>query len=98
MLSARVVEGSVDDGERRVSGAGVLGGNDSRLMSTVETGSGAGSVGTSGGVIVRLMARRPRDLAVGGFLFCGFSFSSADERCFLGDRTGSVLTGSAKVN
>ena len=93
--SGRDVDGSVDGGEKIVSTAGVLGGNASRLISVVRTGSGIGSSGISGGVMVRLIFRRGRlrDFALGTEVLSGFSWT--DWRCFFGDTImGSVLTGS----
>ena len=100
LLSGRDVEGSVDGGEKMASAAGVFGGSDSRLISAMGIGSGAASIGTSGGVMVRVIGRRwrPRGFALGSFFFCGFSCSLTDDRCFLGDSTGSVFTGSEHVN
>jgi hypothetical protein len=67
------------------------------LISAVRTDADMGRSGTSGGVMVRLMLRRGRPAR--GFGFSGFSgFSCTDERCFLGDIIGSVLTGSAVVS
>jgi hypothetical protein len=84
-------------GEKIASTAGVFGGSASRLISAVTTGAGMGRSGTSGGVMVRLMLRRGRPARDLGF--SGLSgFSCADERCFLGDIIGSVLTGSVMVS
>lgn len=103
MLSGRDDEGSVEGGEKMASAAGVFGGRESRLISATWTGSGAGSIGTSGGVMVLAIGRRwrPRRVVLDSFFFSGFScfsFSLIDDRCFFGDRTGSVLTGSKVVS
>lgn len=96
--SGRDVDGSVDGGEKIASTAGVFGGSASRLISAVETKSGTGRIGSSGGVMVRLIFRRdlPRGFAkgIGGFP----AFSLTEERCFLGETIGSVLTGSVVVS
>ena len=96
-MCARDVEGSVEGGEKIASAAGVLGGSESRLISATTTGSGAGSMGISGGVMVLEIGRRwrVRAVALGSFFFSGFSgfsFSLADGFCFFGDKTGSALT------
>src|SRR5690242_10642918 len=82
------------------SAAGVFGGRESRRISATGTGSGAATMGTSGGVMVRDTERRgrPRGFTLGSFFFCGFSASFTDDRCFFGDSTGSVLTGSVGVS
>jgi hypothetical protein len=97
LLSGRCVDGSVDGGEKMSTTAGVFGGSASRLISAVGTGSGK-YIGSSGGVMMRLMFRRarPRDFEAGAVCFSGFSW--AEERCFFGDNTGSVLTGSETVS
>jgi hypothetical protein len=86
--SGREVEGSVDKGENMSSGAGVLGGSESRIMSVVGTGSGR-SIG--GGGMFRVMVNLPR-LGFGSGFLSGLSATLG--RCFLGERIGSVLTGS----
>jgi hypothetical protein len=90
--SGREVDGSVDGGEKMSSAAGVLGGRDSRLISATDIGGGISITGSSGCTWrIRL---RP---VFGNPFFSDFSdFSAEEERCFFGDRTGSVLTGSSK--
>jgi hypothetical protein len=90
--------GSVEGGERIVSTAGVLGGRESSMISAVGTGSGMGISGRSG-VVLRVIFNRGR-LRVFDAGFSGFSGFSGlswfEERCFFGDKIGSVLTGSIK--
>jgi len=88
--SGRVVEGSVDGGEKMSSGAGVLGGRESRTISAVGMSSSM-SVGGGGGGIFRVMVSFAR-LVFGKGFFSDLSVTT--ERCFFGERTGSVLTGS----
>lgn len=96
--SGRDVDGSVVGGEKIASTAGVLGGSASRLISAVGASSGIGKIGSSGGVMVRLMLSRglPRGFAAGTSGFPGFSW--AEDRCFLGETIGSVLTGSVMIS
>lgn len=102
LFSGRAVDGSVEGGEKVSSAKGVFGGKESRFISAVGMGSGIGNNGSSVGVTVRVMLRRglPRGFESGFFsCFSDFScFSGIDERCFLGDNTGSVLTGSRQVS
>lgn len=88
--SGRDVEGSVDGGVKLSSAAGVLGFRESRWMSVVWIGGlGISRVSRTGR---RESAKRdPLDLEEG---FLGSSLLRVEGRCFLGDRTGSVLTGS----
>lgn len=72
------------------SAAGVLGGRESRFISATGIGSGISSGGSSG-CTFRVMVRRPRPVFGKGF-FSGLS--CAEERCFFGEMTKSVLTGS----
>lgn len=97
LLSGRCVEGSVEGGEKTASTAGVLGGRESRIMSAVGIGSGKGS-GASSGAALRVMFSRGRLRGLGAG-FSGFSaFAWSEERCFFGDKTGSVLTGSIGIS
>lgn len=91
--SVRDVEGSVDGGEKMVPAAGVLGGKESRWISAVGTGSDVSCERTSGRMVRVTVERERPDFFLSGF--SGFSgFSGAEDRCFFGERTGSVLTGS----
>ena len=92
--SGRAVEGSVDGGEKMSSGAGVLGGRESRTMSAVGMGSIMSICGGGGGTF-RVMVSFAR-LVLGKGFFSGLSVTA--ERCFFGERTGSVLTGSRLVS
>jgi hypothetical protein len=91
--SGRAVDGSVEGGEKMSSTAGVLGGSASRWISAVEIGSDSWREGSSGGML-RVIVRRPRPVLGfdDGFLS---GLSATDGRCFFGDTTRSVLTGSA---
>lgn len=99
-VSGREVDGSVEGGEMMVSTAGVFGGRGSSTISSTGVGTG-NCIGCSSGWTVRVMVRRARaDLDVVVVLFSESFFSSlpeADERCFFGETTGSVLTGSAQL-
>jgi hypothetical protein len=88
--SGLAVEGSVDGGEKISSGAGVLGGSESKMISVVGRGSGI-SMGRGGGGTFRVIVSLAR-LVLGRGFFSGLS--TVAERCFLGDKIGSVLTGS----
>lgn len=97
LLSGRCVEGSVEGGEKTASTAGVLGGRESRTISAVGIGSGMGG-GASSGAALRVMFSRGRLRGLGAG-FSGFSgLDWSEERCFLGDKTGSVLTGSIRIS
>lgn len=90
--SGRAVEGSVDGGEKISSGAGVLGGSESRMISVMGMGSGM-SMCEGGGRTFRVMVSLAR-LVLGRGFFSGLSVVA--ERCFFGDTTGSILTGSRR--
>lgn len=84
----------MEGGEKISSAAGVFGGSESRGISVVGTGSMGGSVGISIVSIAkfRLSVIRLRAGFCSGFL----SFARVEERCFFGESTGSVFTGSAR--
>lgn len=93
--SGRAVDGSVEGGENGSAPAGVLGGRESRGISTISMGLVVGSGGTSRGSIGVRRSRgrgRKRALDVGiGFLASGL-LSDIDGFAFFGERMGSVFT------
>ena len=92
-VSGRDVDGSVEGGENTSSTAGVFGGNASSWISATGVGSGM----CKGRIWVVLRETEERLRAglgrTGGFFS---SLSEVEERCFFGDMTGSVFTGSGK--
>ena len=99
--SGRAVDGSVEGGENGSAPAGVLGGRESRSISTASMGLVVGSGGTSRGSIgVRRSRGRGREgaLEVGmGFLMSDLMsdlLSDIDGFAFFGERMGSVFTDS----
>ena len=95
--SGRAVDGSVEGGENGSAAAGVLGGRESRGISTISIGLVVGSGGTSR---VSIGVRRSRGRGREGALDMGMSFlasgllSDIDGFAFFGERMGSVFTDS----